>query len=394
MLTSIALIFLVSLFLSDVFNRLKLPGFLGVILTGIILGPYALNLIDESILNISFDLRELCLVIILIRGGLSLNIEELKKVGRAATLMTFLPATFEIVIVIFLTVKLLHLSVIDGAILGAVLASSSPAVIVPQMLTIKEKGYGTKKGIPQMLMAASAVDDIYVIILFTSFIFMATGNEVSAMSFFNVPISIVLGMLLGIFTGILLVKVYKRFHMHIRDSVKVIIILSISFLFIMIENFISDYIAISGLLAVMSMSAAILKKDNVIAEHLSEKFSKLWICAEILLFVLVGSTVDISKLTSTTGALGVALILIAIPFRMVGVYTCLLKTNLNFKERLFCMLAYIPKATVQAAIGGVALSIGLYSGETILIIALISILITAPLGAILISATYKKFLEK
>lgn len=391
MLRSLALIFLVGLLMGSVFNKLKLPSLLGMIITGMILSPYALNLLDPSIMGISADLRQVALVVILTRAGLSLNIEDLKKVGRPAILMCFVPACFEIVGVILIAVPLLGVSVTEAAIMGSVLAAVSPAVVVPRMLRIMEEGYGVKKSIPQLILAGASVDDVFVIVLFTAFTSIESGGEVSPMSFVQIPISILLGVALGLVCGLALIWFFKKFHM--RDSVKLLIFLSISFLLIELQNALEGIVPISGLLAIMSMGVAIYKWYNVLAVRLSSKYNKLWVAAEILLFVLVGATVDLNYV-ATAGLLSVCVVVFAMMFRMAGVFCCLLKTKLDKKERGFCMVAYTPKATVQAAIGGVPLSMGLACGNQVLALAVIAILITAPFGAICIDKLYKRLLKK
>lgn len=390
MLTSLALIFLLGLILGSIFNRLKLPSLLGMLLTGIILGPYALNLLDGSILSISADLRQLALVIILTRAGLALNIKDLKKVGRPAILMCFVPAIFEIVGIILVAPKLLGISILDAAIMGTVVAAVSPAVIVPRMLKLMENGYGSKNSIPQLIMAGASVDDIFVIVLFTSFTALATGGNFTPATLIQIPVSIILGVILGMASGLGLIILFKRIQM--RDSTKTIILLSVSFLFIALEKALEGTVPVSGLLAVMSMGATLLQRYSVVAKRLSSKFSKLWVGAEILLFVLVGATVDI-KYAISAGSLAILVILGAMLFRMLGVFICLLKTKLSMKERLFCMIAYCPKATVQAAIGSIPLSMGLGCGQIVLTVAVLAILVTAPLGALGIDLSYKKFLK-
>jgi solute carrier family 9B (sodium/hydrogen exchanger), member 1/2 len=392
MLTSLALILIVGLLLGFLFTKLKFPSLLGMIFTGIILGPYVLNLIDASILSVSIDLRELGLIVILIRAGLELNIKELKQVGLSATLMCFIPAIFEIVACLILGPMFFGLTLTQSAMLGSVLGSVTPAVIVPRMIKLMQEGYGMKKSIPQLIMAGSSVDDIFVIVLFTAFISLETGGEISALTFLNIPISIISGVALGITLGLLISVFYKK--IHVRDSVKVLVILSISFLCVALEYALEDVFAISGFLAVMSMSATILSKNHLLANHLSVKFSKLWLFAELLLFVLVGATLDIKEVFSGNGIIAIFVILLALIARLLGVYVILIKTKLNYKERLFCMLSNIPKATVQAGIGGVALSKGIVGGDIILMVAVLSIIITAPLGAMAIDLTYKKLLEK
>jgi solute carrier family 9B (sodium/hydrogen exchanger), member 1/2 len=391
MLTSIALIILLGLFIGSIFTKLKLPSLVGMILTGIILGPHMLNLLDSSIIGISSELRQIALVIILTRAGLALDIKDLKKVGRPAILMCFIPATLEILGFIILGPKLLNLPILDSAILGTVIAAVSPAVIVPRMLKLIEEGYGTNKSIPQLILAGASVDDIFVIVLFTSFTSIATtGSNFSISSIIEIPISIIIGIILGILTGIVLVYLFEK--IHIRDSIKILIILSVSFLFITVEDLLKGFIPISGLLAVMSLGATILKIYSKLARRISNKYSKLWVGAEVFLFVLVGASVDI-KYAMNSGIITIILILGALVFRIFGVLLSLIKTEMNFKERLFSAIGYMPKATVQAAIGALPLSMGLASGEIILTVAVLSIIITAPLGATLIDNTYKKLLS-
>lgn len=390
MLTSLALIFLLGLMLGKIFNQLKLPSLLGMIITGMILGPYAFNLLDSSILEISADLRQLALIIILTRAGLSLDISDLKKVGRPAILMCFVPACFEIVGVVLIAPRVLGISVLEAAIMGSVLAAVSPAVVVPRMLKIMEEGYGKERSIPQLILAGASVDDVFVIVLFTAFTSLATGGDVSASSFLQIPISIVLGIIVGALLGIGLTIFFKKFHM--RDTVKIIIILSLSCLLIELQNSLEGIVPISGLLAIMSMGIAIYQKYNILADRLSVKYNKLWIAAEVLLFVLVGATVDLNYALQA-GGYAIAIVLGALMFRMIGVYICLLRTKLSKKERLFCMVAYTPKATVQAAIGAIPLSMGLGSGQQILTVAVLSILITAPFGAMCIDRLYTKLLK-
>lgn len=390
MLISIAFILLMGMFWGFICKKLRLPSLLGMIITGVILGPHALNLIDASILNISADLRKIALIIILTRAGLTLNLNDLKKVGRSAVLMCFLPASFEIVGMIILAPKLFQLSILEAAITGAVVAAVSPAVIVPKMIKLMDEGYGTNKGIPQLILAGASVDDVFVIVLFTAFTGLAQGEKISVMQFVNIPISICLGILIGFFSGFLLSKYFAK--MHIRDTVKVMIILCISFILVTIEDNITEVITFSALIAIMFMGIAVQKYRKEVSLRLSSKFNKLWVCAEILLFVLVGATVDLHYVT-TAAIPAILLILGVLCFRMLGVFLCCIHTELSRGERLFCMLAYMPKATVQAAIGGIPLSMGLACGNTVLTIAVMAILITAPLGAFLIDLTYKKLLK-
>ena len=391
MLLSVALIFIVGLTLGAIFQKLKLPSLLGFLISGIILGPHALNLIDTSILSISADLRQIALIIILARAGLSLNMGDLKKVGRPALLMCFVPACFEIIGMVLLAPKLLGISVLEAAIAGSVIAAVSPAVVVPKMLRLMEEGYGTKNSIPQLIMIGASVDDVFVIVLFTAFTNLALGGSISALSFALIPLSIVSGLIIGAVSGILVTWLLDRFQ--VRNSIKVIILLCMAFILVSGEKMVGGAIPFSGLLAVMGMGAVILNKNQSLSTMLSRKLSKLWIAAEIVLFVLVGATVDIGYAITAGGA---ALLLIGcvLGFRMVGVLICLLKTELTKKERIFCMIAYCPKATVQAAIGSLPLAMGLSCGSIVLTVAVLAILITAPLGAIGIDASYKKLLKR
>ena len=391
MLFSLTLIFLSGIVLGSIFNCLKLPQLLGMLLTGIILGPYLLNLLDPKILSISTDLRQIALIIILTRAGLNLDINDLKKVGRPAVLMCFVPATFEILGMIIFAPKFLGLGLLDSAILGTVIAAVSPAVVVPKMLKLMEDGYGTEEGIPQLIMAGASVDDVFVIVLFTSFIGLASNGTFSALNLIKIPTSIFFGISVGFLCAILLIYFFKK--VHIRDSMKVIIILNISFLLVTFEHSLPGIIGFSGLLAIMSMGTGIQEKNSILAKRLSSKYSKLWIAAEVMLFVLVGATVNI-KYALGASIPAILLIMTVIVFRMVGVFLCLLGTSLSYKERLFCMIAYCPKATVQAAIGSIPLSMGLSSGNIILTVAVLSILITAPLGAFAIDFSYKKLLNR
>lgn len=389
MLTSLALIFLFGLIFGALFQKLRLPPLLGMLIVGIVLGPYALDWLDDSLLSISADLRQIALIIILTRAGLNLNISDLKKVGRPAVLMCFLPACFEILGMLVLAPPLLHISYLDAAIMGAVVGAVSPAVIVPKMLRLMEEGYGTEKSIPQLILAGASVDDVFVIVLFSSFTGLAKGESLSPWRFAEIPISILLGVLLGAALGLALAFFFQK--VHVRDSVKVLLLLSFSFLLVALEDALEGFVPISGLIAVMSLGIALQRKRDIVARRLSLKFSKLWVAAELLLFVLVGATVDLHY-AYAAGLSAVILIFGVLLFRMAGVWVCLLKTKLLFKERLFCMLAYMPKATVQAAIGSVPLSMGLSCGNIVLTVAVLAILITAPLGAFLIDLTYKKLL--
>lgn len=397
MIFSLALIFLFGLIMSAVCQKLKLPGIIGMMFTGIILGPYVLNLLESPILDISKDLRQIALIIILIKAGLSLDIDVLKRVGRPALLMSFVPATFEIAGYTLLAPLLLGISVNEAALMGSVIAAVSPAVVVPRMVKLMETGWGTKEGIPQIITAGSSCDDIFVIVLFTAFLGSVKDNTMSLAGLVNVPISVVSGALVGALAGLILAVLFEYFFnsgKYIRNSVKVIIILSVSFLLVSLEKALEGHWAVSGLLAVITMSAVLKSKGaGSVTRRLSEKFGKLWLAAELLLFVLVGAAVDI-RYTLSTGLSAVLLILLCLIFRSTGVFISLIGTKLTKQERLFCIMSYLPKATVQAAIGSVPLAAGLPCGQIILSVAVLAIIITAPMGAILIDHNYTKLLKK
>lgn len=391
MLLSIALILLVGMSMGWLCSKCKLPALTGMILTGILLGPQLLNLIDDSILTISPDLRKIALIIILTRAGLTLKMDDLKKVGRPAGLMCFVPATFEIVGMVLLAPLLVGVSRLDAAIMGAVVGAVSPAVIVPKMIRVMEEGYGTEKSIPQLILAGASVDDVFVIVMFTAFTSLAQGDEVSVMSFVNIPVSIVLGIGIGLAIGIALAVFFRK--VHVRDTIKVLIYLSISFILVTIEDRISIPITFSALIAIMFIGVGLQRQRPEVAVRLSVKFNKLWVGAEVMLFVLVGAIVDLSYVRSA-GIKAVLLILGALAFRTTGVLVCLIGTKLNARERLFCVFGYLPKATVQAAIGGIPLALGLGCGNIVLAVAILAILITAPLGAFAIELSYRKLLAK
>ena len=390
MLWSLALVFLGGLLAGEVFRRLRLPPLLGMLLVGIAFGPYALGLLDDSLLAISADLRKIALIIILTRAGLSLDIGDLRKVGRSAVLLCFVPATFEIVGTVILAPRLLGVSVLEAAIIGSVIAAVSPAVVVPRMLRLMDEGYGAKQGIPQMILAGASVDDVYVIVLFSSFTSLASGGTLSPLDFVRIPTSLVLGIAAGVLCGLALAWWFS--HVHMRDSIKVVVFLALSFVLVTIEDHCTGIIGFSGLLAVMSMGIMLGQRIPVVSKRLSAKYDRLWVGAELLLFVLVGAMVNVAYV-AYAGVAAILLILGAMVFRMAGVFASVLGTKLNGKERAFCMLAYTPKATVQAAIGGVPLAMGLACGETVLTVAVLAILITAPFGAIAIDCTYKKWLQ-
>ena len=397
MLNSLALIFLAGLSFAAIFQRIKLPRIIGMLMTGIILGPFVLDLFDPSILGISSELRQMALVIILIKAGLSLNISDLKKVGRPAILMSFLPAVFEILAFVFLAPAILKVTRIEASIMGAVLGAVSPAVVVPRMVQLMEEKYGTNKSIPQMILAGASLDDVFVIVLFTTFIGMAQGESASVMDFINIPVSIISGILIGAAAGFFLAWFFETNYSHknlVRNSMKVIIVLGTSFLLLAVEEWIENILPVSGLLAIMSMAMVLaMRSVPEVTKRIQEKYGKLWIAAEVILFVLVGAAVDI-RYTLEAGAGVVLMIFIGLICRSIGTWLCMLGTNLNKKEKLYCVIAYLPKATVQAAIGSVPLSLGLSCGNIVLSVAVLSILITAPLGAIGMDLSYKKLLTK
>ena len=391
MLLSISLILIVGMSMGWLCQKMKLPSLLGMLVTGIILGPYVLNLLDESILGISSELRKIALIIILTRAGLGLDVSGLKKIGRPAVLMCFVPASFELLGMILLAPKLMGLSVLEAAVMGAVLAAVSPAVVVPRMVKLMEEGYGVKEGIPQLILAGASVDDVYVIVLFSTFVGMMQGQGASVVSFINIPVSIVLGIAIGLLFGVLLAYYFK--NVHIRDTSKVLIILSISFLLVVMEDRLTTAITFSALIAIMFLGIGLQYKREVVAKRLSVKYAKLWVAAEVFLFVLVGATVNIGYL-GKVGVKALIVIIGAVMFRMLGVFVCLLGTSLKRKERLFAMMAYTPKATVQAAIGGIPLSLGFACGDTVLTVAVLAIVLTAPLGAFAIDLSYQRLLKK
>lgn len=391
MLLSISLILILGMFMGWICQKIKLPSLLGMLITGIVLGPYVLNLLDDSILGISAELRKIALIIILTRAGLGLDLSGLKKIGRPAVLMCFVPASFELIGMILLAPKLMGLTVLEAAIMGAVLAAVSPAVVVPRMVKLMDEGYGVNEGIPQLILAGASVDDVYVIVLFSTFVGMMQGEGASILKFVNIPISIFLGIAIELLIGVLLAYFFKK--MHIRDTSKVLIILSISFLLVVMEDKLSTPITFSALIAIMFIGIGLQKKRETVAKRLSVKYGKLWVAAEVFLFVLVGATVNIGYL-GKVGVKALIVIIGALVFRMFGVFVCLLGTSLERKERLFTMLAYTPKATVQAAIGGIPLALGFTCGDLVLTVAVLAIVLTAPLGAFAIDLSYKKLLNR
>lgn len=391
MFFSLGIMLLSALLAASLCKKLSLPPLIGMLAVGIAIGPYALDLIDGSILDISPELRKIALIIILTRAGLSLDLAALKRVGRPAILMCFVPACFEILGMALLAPLFLHIRLMEALILGAVIGAVSPAVIVPKMLKLSEEGYGTDKGIPQLLLAGASVDDVFVIVMFSTFTGLEKNGTFSAFSLATIPVSVMLGVAAGLGIGCLLGKLFER--IHIRDTEKLLLFLCAAFFLVAFEDTFGEKVPFSALIAVMSIGIAVQKIQPMAAERLSARFNKLWVAAEIFLFVLVGACVNLPY-AAKAGISTVILILLVLLFRMAGVFVCLIKTNLNLKERLFCMLAYTPKATVQAAIGGIPLALGLACGETVLTAAVIAILLTAPLGALLIDKTYKKLLDR
>ena len=391
MLTSIALILLLGLGAGWLFAKLKLPSLLGMILVGIAVGPHALGWLDGTILQISGDIRQIALVIILTRAGLSLNLDDLKKVGRPAVLMCFVPACVEMLGTILLAPALLGVSRLEAAIIGSVIAAVSPAVVVPRMIRLMEEGYGVHQSIPQLILAGASVDDVFVIVVFTALTTLAATGSVAVSSLAQIPTSICLGVLLGFLVGKLLILWFQKCHM--RDSLKVLLMLSVSFLMLELQTRLEGIVAVSGLLAIMSMGLVIKRQYDVLARRLAVKYNKLWLGAEVFLFVLVGAAVDL-RYAMAAGITAILLVVAAVCFRMLGVRLSLVRTGLNKKERLFCMMAYTPKATVQAAIGTIPLTMGLPCGSMVLTVAVLSILLTAPFGAICVDKSYQKLLRR
>ena len=397
MLGSLSLIILVGLFMSFIMNKLHLPRIIGMLIAGIVLGPFVLNLIDTSILQISAELRKIALIIILIKAGITLDLKDLKKVGRPALLMSFLPATFEIIAYSIFAPMILGISRVDAILMGTVLGAVSPAVVVPRTVSLIERKIGTKEGVPQLILAGATLDDIFVIVLFTTFLNLAVSGNANYMSFVNIPISIILGVILGVVVGYILVNIFDIFYKHeryIRNSLKLMIIIGVAFGLVEFETVMKEIVSISGLLAVFSMSVVIkIKSNKEISDRIAEKTGKLWIVSEVFLFVLLGAAVDI-RYTMEAGLPAILLIFITLVIRAIGVISCMIGTNLSFKERLFCVISYLPKATVQAAIGSIPLAMGIGSGNIILSVAVLGILITAPLGAIGMDIGSDKLLKK
>lgn len=391
MLTDIAVIFLLGIVFAKVFEKMGLAPIIGMLMAGIIISPHQLNIVSDTIINLSADLRQIALVVILTRAGLSLNFDKLKKVGRPAILLSFVPASIEMLAIIFFSQNFFNIDTIDAGIMAAVLAAVSPAIVVPRMIKLINEGYGGDKNIPEMILAGASVDDVFVIVFFSSFLALKTGGKLSAMSFLNIPISIITGIFLGIIIGKIFVFVFEK--ININEIYKTMIFVSLSFLMLKLQSLIEPYIAMSALIAIMAAGIVINRIDSKMAKELLGTYNRLWKIFELFLFVLVGISVDLTYIKEA-GLLAVLLIIIGLIFRMIGVNISLIGTNLDKNERVFTSFAYLPKATVQAAIGPVALSMGLNSGNLILSVSVIAILLTAPLGAILTDKTYKKLLKK
>lgn len=391
MIFSIGLILILGFIIGWLLSKIKIPGLVGMIIVGLLIGPYCLGLIDEKILSISTELRQVALVIILTRSGLNLDIDSLKKIGRPAILMSFIPATLEIIGTTLISQLLLEITIFESILLGTVLAAVSPAVVSPRMIKLIEERFGEKHQVPKLILAGSSVDDIYVIVLFYTFLGLVGNNTFDFVSITMIPVTIILGVLLGIIVGLILSYILKK--TNFKTAINILIIISSSFLMIGLENMLKDYISISSLLGIMVIGIILLFRNKEQAKQLSDGYNNLWIFFEIILFVLVGATVDFSYAINN-GLIAILILMIGLLFRTLGVLLCLIKTKLTFKERLFTILAYIPKATVQASIGGIALSLGLSCGSIILTVSVISILITAPIGAILIDNLSSKLLDR
>lgn len=391
MLTDIAVIFLLGIVFAKVFEKMGLAPIIGMLMAGIIISPNQLNIVSDTIINLSADLRQIALVVILTRAGLSLNFDKLKKVGRPAILLSFVPASIEMLAIIFFSQNFFNIDTIDAGIMAAVLSAVSPAIVVPRMIKLINEGYGGDKNIPEMILAGASVDDVFVIVFFSSFLALKTGGKLSAMSFLNIPISIITGIFLGIIIGKIFVFIFEK--ININEIYKTMIFVSLSFLMLKLQSLIEPYIAMSALIAIMAAGIVINRIDSKMAKELLGTYNRLWKVFELFLFVLVGISVDLAYIKEA-GLLAVLLIIIGLIFRMIGVNISLIGTNLDKNERVFTSFAYLPKATVQAAIGPVALSMGLNSGNLILSVSVIAILLTAPLGAILTDKTYKKLLKK
>ena len=380
MIISLAIMTVLGLVVNALFVRIKLPGLLGMLLLGILLGPYGLDILSPDLLRVSDDLRRLALIIILVRAGLGINKEDLIKVGGPAIRISFIPVLLEGFTIAFLAIRLFGFSFIEGGMLGFIIAAVSPAVIVPQMLKLLDQKIGTDQGVPTLILAGASIDDVFAITLFSAFIGLYTGtNSNLTWQILGIPLSIVLGIGLGVVFGLLLGRLYKHYRM--RDTKKVLILLGVAIFMTAIESWLQDRVNIAALLGVMSMGFVLMEQKPDVSRRLASKLNKIWVLAEIVLFVLVGAQVDIA-IAINAGLLGLLIILIGLSARSIGVFLATLGSHFSWKERLFCVIAYLPKATVQAAIGGIPLSMGIESGGLILALAVVAILFTAPLGAI------------
>ncbi len=387
MIVNLAVVLLVAKMLRYLMEKLKLPGLLGFLFTGIILGPYLLDFISADLLHLSGELRTTALIIILIRAGLSIQRKTLNKVGTSALKMSFIPGIIEGSTITFIGYYWLDFSLPEAGMLGFILAAVSPAVVVPQMLNLKERGFGKNREVPTLVLAGASVDDVFAITIFGLFLAAGTGDNANIFTLLmQAPLSIVLGICMGAGLGFLLLEFFKKFPL--RDTRKLIYFMIVAILFYELSN----YIPIASLLGIMTMGLVILEKDNNLAHRLSLKFDKIWVLAEILLFVLIGARVDIF-LVWEAGLTGMVIIALGLVARSLGVFLSLLGSNLSQKERLFCIIAYTPKATVQAAIGAIPLTMGIESGDWILAVAVLAILLTAPLGAAGIHLSHKRLLE-
>ncbi|MCF7932066.1 MAG: cation:proton antiporter [Acholeplasmataceae bacterium] len=381
MLLSVALIVLTALLCAKIAQKLMMPALVGMIGAGVILGPFVFDLIDGTILEVSPELRQIALVVILIRAGLTIDFEDFKKIGKSALFLSFIPATVEIIAIVIFAPLFFGISLIDAMILGTVLAAVSPAVVVPRMIKLIDQGYGHDKRVPHLVLASASVDDVYVLVLFASFLRLGQGDTLSFSGVAAIPVAVIFGVFLGLFVGEVFVRFVK--HVHLRDTVKVLIILSVGLLFVVLEEALHGVVPISGLIAVIAFAAMLLKRHDVMAKRLVRKFEKIWVVAEIALFVLVGAVLDL-KAALLIGLMAVVFVILMLIFRSFGVLIALLGSGLDKREKRFVVMAYLPKATVQAAIGAVPLAYGIESGQLILTLAVLSILLTAPLGAALV----------
>ena len=392
MAISLAVILLLGLLANRLFEKLKMPGLLGMLILGIVIGPYGLNILQPDMILISADLRKIALIIILLRAGLGVKRDDLKENGITALKMSSIPCLIEGLFVALASIKFLNFTFIQGGILGFIIAAVSPAVVVPFMLKLIENNVGSKRGIPTLILAGASIDDVFAITIFGAFLGLYSGSHINiAIQLLNIPVSIILGVAAGIIIGFLLIKLFRRYDIH--DTKKTLIILGFSILLSELENMLKIKIQVATLLGVMAIGFVIMERLPDIGKKLSGKFGDIWVPAQILLFVLVGAQVNIN-VALEAGGVGIIVILIGLVGRSLGVIISLFATDFNWKERLFCIIAYIPKATVQAAIGAIPLSLGVESGDIILAVAVLSILITAPLGAIGIHYFSEKLLEQ